>query len=271
VIKTAKKSGAQRFTAWSPSRLDDYLRCPYLAKLKHLDKLCTVCFKGKIMGGFDTPAVCDACGATIEKAEALARGTAIGDALDAHLLGNAKTPPKEIRNQLVLDVIKKCRAEVKKRAGAVQVNVALTRSWKLFTGPGWSSEIWLRAKLDYRRLVKTAAHVIDWKTGGIDKKTGEVKASEKYDDQLGLYNVVTLATLPAIEEVTSELVFLDCGPRFDPRVARPGLKRADLPKAQQHFEKKTLAMMSDETFAPKPNGGCSWCDYCKGKGGPCRF
>jgi len=261
---------APKFTSWSPSRLADYDACPLMAKLKHLDKLCPLCFDGKVMGGYDSPAICDSCGEEIKKGVALERGTEIGKNLELYVNGEVSKLHPEIKHPKVMKIAKDLRGLFKKGRVKVEHMASLSNTWKLMDPTDWRN-IWLRAKLDVLDVDGKKAKVIDWKTGGIDKKTGEVKASEKYDDQLGLYNVVTLATLPAIEEVTSELVFLDCGPRFDPRVARPGLKRADLPKAQQHFEKKTLAMMSDETFAPKPNGGCSWCDYCKGKGGPCRF
>jgi hypothetical protein len=260
-----------RFTAWSPSRLDDYETCPLRAKLKHLDKLCPLCHKGRVLGGFDTPAICDTCKKEIVKGPALERGSEIGDRLDKYLSGGATKPGPTIKHPEVLKIVKQARADIKAGKAAIQFNLALTRKWEVWQGPGWAPEVWLRARLDYCRDEGDTAHVIDWKTGGIDKRTGEVRGSEKYEDQLALYNVVTLCAKPKVKKVSSALCFLDTGPEHSPLVQLKGLERGQLAAAKQHFEKKTKAMLSDTTFAPRANGMCRFCEFSKGRGGPCKF
>jgi hypothetical protein len=276
MIKGFSKVAPERFTAWSPSRLDDYLKCPAFAKYKHLDKLCTICFAGVIKGGYDCPAVCQnpKCGKTIVKGDALVRGDVIGKRLDAYLTGEEKTPGPTVLHSKVKEIVKKAKAEIKKGIGKVQANLMLTRGWTVWTGPGWAKEVWLRAKLDYWRKEGTRGHVTDWKTGGCEKKgpeTGKVIVVDKYDDQLLTYQTVLMSTDPGLVEVTSDLVFLDCAPQYDPVVPREGLVRKDLKKAQDKLTKKVLPMLNDTTFAPRSQFGCRWCDYGKAKGGPCKY
>jgi hypothetical protein len=263
------------FTAWSASRLDDYTQCPLKAKLKHLDKLCTICFKGKLSGGFDgKPVMCSKGCGPIKKGVALERGDDIGNRLDAYLLGKSRVVPKEIVHPAIRTLLPNVRQEIKKGQGRVQFNVVVNRKWELHRGEPWSPQVWLRGKLDYLYVDGKFANVTDWKTGGVEKKgpeIGKVKAQEKYDDQLDLYNVLTLVTHPEVEEVASQLCFLDCQPPHEPMVRRGRLNRKDLKKAQKRWEKKAMPILTDDTFAPRAGFMCRFCDYQKSKGGPCPY
>lgn len=278
MISAARKSAVVRFTSWSPSRLDDYDRCPYFARLKHLDKLCTICYAGKLLTPrgmpFGTPQVCTSCGGTPKKGDALERGGAIGDRLDKYLCGEAATPGETIVHPKVMTVVNKARADVRSGKGQVQLSVRLTAKWEPIPGDDFDPRSWLYVKLDFRRVVAGKAHVTDWKTGGVEKKgrdLGKVKVVDKYDDQLLTYQAVTLATCPKVKEATSDLVFLDCLAPHDPVLKRPTLKREALTAAQKKLEKKVAPMFNDTVFAPRSSYACNWCDYSKGKGGPCKF
>lgn len=270
-ISAARAEPEVRFRSWSASRLDDYERCPFMAKHKHLLKTCPICFKGPLRGGFDSPAVCASCGGTPKKGDALVRGGEIGDALDLYLAGEAADPGSTILHPKVKAIVAKARAEVAKGVGAVQVSLKFDRNWKVLPGAGFDPNAWLYVKLDYRRNLATKAHVTDWKTGGIDKDSGQVKVVDKYDDQLLTYQVATLVTCPKVKEATADLVFLDARPPHDPVLDRPPLVRGALDSAIKKLTKKVLPMFNDTTFAPKAQYACRWCDYAKGRGGPCRF
>jgi len=259
-----------QFTAWSPTRLADYEQCPFLAKHKHLLKTCPKCFKGRITGGFDTPAVCDACGVTIVKAAPLERGSEIGASLERFVNGKGMKLHEEISHPKVVALAKELRVLHRQRKVQVEINLTFNRSWQVVKG--WSKDAWLRTKLDVLRFLVDKLHVIDWKTGNIDKMTGNIKAApEKYDDQLEIYNVAGLTAFVGCQSATSALVFVDCGARFNPIISRAELHRKDLPTEQAKWERRVLPMFRDDTFAPRANNGCKWCDFQKAKGGPCKY
>ena len=256
-------------TSWSPSRFERYTQCPLLAKLSFIDKLCPLCFKGRLHGGFDTPEVCDTCGKTIEQANALTRGSEIGKNLELYVKGKEKKLHKEIRHKEVIELAETLRAEAKKGTVKVEEQIVLDVGWKPCS-PFDKTKAWLRTKLDVLRLTKSA-EVIDWKTGGIDKRNGSVRAEAKYDDQLEIYAVATLAAFPALKEVKTALVFVDCGPRFDPKVTRESVPRKALAKLQKKWVTRVVKMLSDDIFAPRPSEKCRWCNFSQGKGGPCQY
>jgi hypothetical protein len=262
------KSNVIKFTSWSPSRLDDYTSCPFMAKHKHLLKTCPMCFEGKIMG-FENP-TCDTCGKPVPKGPALVRGSEIGKNLELYVTGQTAKLHKEIRHPQVKEIAKTLRAGFKKGVVSIELPIVMDSGWNPVSK--FTKGAWLRTKLDVLEVLgKAIKRVRDWKTGGIDKETGEVKAQAKYDDQLLTYSIVTLCSDSAVQEVSSELVFTDCGPRFSPIIELGTLKRSGLDKAKKTMEKKILPMFNDSTFAPRPSYRCRYCDFGKGKGGPCRY
>jgi hypothetical protein len=254
--------------SWSPSRLFEYEECPQKAKYK-AEKLCPNCFKGKVFGGFDgAPALCDTCEDVIQTPEPIERGNRLDESIEQHLKTGSKLA-KEIKHPKVLRLIAELRALPGKVVQA-QEQITLDKTWRAISK--FTKGAWFRGKLDVLRLLpKGVAQVLDWKSGGIDKKTGGIRPSGKYQDQLEIYNAAVLSANPLVEAVSASLVFLDVGPRFDPIVAGPTLYRAKLPAAQAKWTKRALPMLSDKVFAPRPGYYCGFCDFSKGKGGPCKF
>jgi hypothetical protein len=271
------------------TRLTDYDQCPLMAKLKHLDKLCPLCFKGRIQGGYDTPAVCDKCGQTIIKGEPLVRGTALGKSLEDYVNGTLPRKLKRldatyqveggnekeasITHPQVMKLADELRADHKKKKVKVEMQVNLDRNWKILP-PKWSPAIWLIVKLDvYRLLDKTVARVIDWKSGGIDKRTGKPRDDDKYAEQLEIYSVAVLSIFPEVERTSSALCFVDTAAKHDPLIEKPQgcIERKDLAKRQRAWEKRVLPIMNDTSFVARANDKCSWCNYSKGSGGPCKY
>jgi hypothetical protein len=263
-----------RFTSWSPSRLFDYDQCPFFAKLKHIDKLCPTCFKGKVRGGFDKPEICDTCGHVKKVPAPLARGSAIGLNLELFVNNEETELHEEIRHPTIIALAKELRKEHGKGRVKTELGIILDNRWNILKGD-FPAGAWLRTKLDvFRNVTARVARVIDWKTGGIDKTTGNVKdEQDKYEDQLGIYSLVTLLAFPTVDYVESALAFVDTGPRFNPviEMKQCNLDRKDLEKAKKKWENRSKPMLSDTTFAPRANGTCTYCPFKKGKGGPCRF
>lgn len=257
--------------SWSASRLEAYERCPRQFQFKDLKKLCTECFKGKFRGEYGSTLYCDSCGAAQEIPAPLARGSAIGESLEMYVNGTVDAPHKDITHPKVLEIAKDLRTRFETGKVKVEHKMAFDRAWKLCDYEDWD-RAWLRVKLDVQVSPEpTVVEIIDWKTGGIDKKTGAVRADAKYDDQLNLYAVAVLSAYPTVDRTVARLVFTDCGARFDPVIERPSgtLTRADLPKAQVRWTKKSKALLSDTVFAPRPSEICRWCPYKMDAGGPC--
>lgn len=258
------------FTTWSPSRLADYEQCPLMAKLKHLDKLCPVCFKGRLSGGYDEPARCDSCGGVITKSPVLERGTAIDKAMEKYLKSESNDLPKDVASARAREVAHVVRNAVAASKARIQLSINLDRDWRPTTP--FSGSVWLRAKLDVLMLhPDNRAQVIDWKTGGVDKKTKAPRADQKYDDQLSIYTTVTLSAFPDISQATAALVFLDA--KESPVVERDTatLIREDLVESQEYWSNRLVPMMNDDLFSPCASYRCKWCDYSNAKGGPCQF
>lgn len=260
-----------KFTSWSPSRLADYDQCPAMANWKHLEKLCPMCFKGRVTGGFDgVPVTCDTCGGKITKSEALERGTRIGEDMEKYLKGEVMLPPQEVASKVARDIAATIRKAVKNAKARIEFMVVLDKDWKPTTN--YSKSAWLRAKMDAAWFrPRNKLHVIDWKTGGVDKNTLAPRVDPKYDDQLSIYTTAGLSAFQGVQEATAALVFLDAAQ--DPVVSRGSatLKREDLAKAQERWNKRLLPMLNDDIYAPCPTNKCRWCDYSNAKGGPCRF
>jgi hypothetical protein len=279
--KVTAPSGKAKVTSWSPSRYEKYQACPQHFLYEVIQKLCPRCFKGKLQGGFDSPAICDTCGETVEQGAALVRGSEVGESVNKYLrrqtkkvCAEASRHPKVAR--LLLDLHKI------ETGLFVEKEIYLDRSWRpMRDADKFSPKVWFRGRLDCLYFVdatKTeprSARVIDWKTGGIDKRTGAIRVEEtKYDDQLSTYNVGVLCAYPGVLHSKAMLAFLDCGPRFEPFVERPklNLTRDQLSKAQAEWERKVAPLFADDVFAPKPSDhACRFCPFKSGNSGPCPY
>jgi PD-(D/E)XK nuclease superfamily len=256
-------------TSWSPSRLDKYKGCPRRAKYDIVDKLCPMCFEGRLTGGFGTPVTCDTCGQTIADPPAIARGSEIGASLERYVNGKSAALHIEVRHPEVKKQAKILRTDFKRGVVKVEEQIVLDQNWKPVSK--FTKGAWFRGKLDVLRFNKLTGEVIDWKTGGIDKRDGSVRVQAKYDDQLAIYSLVALVQFPDLQRTESKLIFTDTGPRHNPVVMRDNcnLTRADVPKQQKRWEGEVKAMLTDKVFKPSPGEGCRWCPFSKAEGGPC--
>jgi hypothetical protein len=255
---------------WSPSRYEKYRACPAKFKYEVIDKLCPLCFKGMLRGAWGEPQQCDACLKTPPEPDAFIKGNRLDAALEKFITDpKAVSLSPEVRNPKARQLAGSVKAAFKKKVAKLQLTIKLDRNWNpVKTQWGY----WVQARLDVLLMKKLRWEVIDWKSGGIDKRTGAVWSETKYDDQLSLYATTVLSAYPVVEEVVSSLCFLEAGPAYNPIVSRidGNLKREDLKAAQKKWEKKVTPMFNDQVFAPKP-GACRYCPYQKGKGGPCAY
>lgn len=261
------------FTSWSPSRLVAWELCPAKAKYETILKTCPSCFKGTLKGKWGQPQICDKCGKEAVPGPALVRGDDIGNRLDAYLTGASRIVPIEIKNDIALAYVKKVKAAMKKGTGFVQKWIKLDSNWKGMEDNAFGA--WFNGRLDagIRTYGGKVFEIIDWKTGGVDKKTGQVKKDSggKYDLQLGTYKVTCMAAMPVIQEAKATLVFTDTAPGQDPVVEAGTLKRADLVAERKKLEKRLQPFFADRTFAPRCNYTCDYCPFSRKKSGPCPY
>jgi len=136
-----------------------------------------------------------------------------------------------------------------------EVAFAITKDWQPcdFKDPNY----WLRGIYDATYFMPPRAHVLDWKTG----------KERDYEDQLKLYAAVILATNPQVEEVDTEVCYID----LKKRVSYTTHKRSDLDALKQWITDRITKIENDDIFAPKPTNNCRWCHFRKSNGGPCQW
>jgi CRISPR/Cas system-associated exonuclease Cas4 (RecB family) len=136
-----------------------------------------------------------------------------------------------------------------------EVEFAVTRDWSMC---GFKdSHAWLRGILDAIYFDGAKAHVLDWKTG----------KERDYGDQLKLYATVILACHPEVNEVTTEICYID----LQKRQAQPTYKRSQLAELKEWMSERMRKIENDSIFAPNPSSNCRWCHFRKDNGGPCQW
>ena len=254
------------FTTWNPTKLFAHKQCPLRAQLRYALKLCGICFKGSF--GFDKP--CDKCKKMPEKSDAQTRGIRLDEAVFKRLSGAEPVDPVT-KHPKVLKLIQSVEHAIQEHAVRVYLkhSISLSPEWKLL--PKFTKGPWFWGELDALMIAKGVAKVRDWKSGGVNKKTGEPYPNEDYEKQLLIYGVATLCAFPEVQTASSELVFLDAKPPYNPVVKGPEVTRKKLPVLQRQLEGELQPLFSDTIFGPRPGWYCDYCDYRKDVGGPCKY
>ena len=164
-----------KFTAWSYSRYQDYVRCPLYAKLKHLDKR------------------------PVEQGAAMGRGDTIHKEAEAWTMGKLKKLPESLEN--FKDEFKDLR---KVKGVQCEVQWAISASWD--KADWFGPTAWCRLKVDAWHVKGKVLTVIDHKTG---------KIYPDHPEQLHLYGAAGFALFPDVEKVRAELWYLDQGETND--------------------------------------------------------
>lgn len=260
-----------RVLTWTPSRYAKWKECPSKVLYEDLMKMCPVCFKGRVSGGFNgEPVVCDTCDKKQPERAPLDRGNALDEALTAHLTDGASPPTVALAEATRHPKIAALVAKLRKASGVfAQESIVLNDKWERVSQ--YTKNAWARLKLDVLHLTPKVAKVVDWKSGNIDKRTSTIRERDEYHDSMRAYQIAVLSCYPQAE-ASATMAFLDAPPKLpDPFKSLPVLKRKDLLAARKAWEEKISPMMADDTFAPRPGPYCAWCPFAKGKGGPCVF
>lgn len=112
--------------------------------------------------------------------------------------------------------------------------------------------------LDAARMDKDMTlHIGEWKSG---------KPKDTHKNQRELYALFGLRRWrPEVVHVTTH--YLE-GTAPSERLS---VKATAEPKLIKIWDERAAKMQRDKICAPRPQYGCTWCDYAKSKGGPCQF
>jgi hypothetical protein len=214
----------KQFTAWSFSRYHDHKECPRRAKLKHLDKVP------------EGP-----------KGPALIRGEHIHKLAEDFVGSKLKKLPSDLKNFTKEFVM------LRKKKAVTEGKWAMTVGWKVCDFFDWATA-WCRVVLDSHYAEKKRARVIDYKTG---------KIYGDNDEQMELYAIAGFEHYPDVDEIDTELWYLDQG-----ELQKKTYRRKDLPALQKKWKRKVIPILTDKRFPPRPGQQCSYCAYSIRKHNP---
>jgi len=234
------RRAVQKITAWSFSRLSTYQTCPAQLKYQAIDKI------------------------PIKQNDAMARGSEI------HTLAEKLVKDGTVRSKIPeeLDLFRdefKGLINIKKDPAydiMVEEKWAFTKDW--VPCAYFAKNCWVRIVVDLAVLNKkdNILTIVDHKTG---------KARPNHQDQLKLYGTGGFAKFPGIAKVQAEMWYLDQGFINNEENETKVFLPEDQDKRIKEWAKETKPLLSDTSFAPRPNNLCNWCDYSKSNGGPCKY
>ena len=218
------------------SRLQDFEKCKYLAKLKYIDQI-------------PEPARPLPKGKTEHANE---RGNRVHDAAEMFVQGGVELIPE----------LDKFGAEFYElRELYAQGRVRLEGEWAVdinWSPVAWAShDAWCRMKLDALVFSEDGKHarVIDYKTGR------RIYNEVKHTEQGQVYQLATFLRHSQVEHITVEFWYTDLG--------ETDIKEYSRKQGTQYFEKynnRFLAVTNETDFKPNPNAfSCKWCPYLDGE------
>jgi PD-(D/E)XK nuclease superfamily len=220
------------------SRLQDFEKCRYLAKLKYVDRI-------------PEPERPLPPGKTEHAND---RGTRVHEAAELFVRGGVELV-QELRE--FRDDFEELRTMYAQGAVTLEGEWAVNRDW---TPVAWGShDAWCRMKLDaFVQTSPTSARVIDFKTG---KRYGN---EVKHTEQGQVYQLATFLRFPELEEITVEFWYVDLNEK--------DIKNYSRTQGMAYFDKydnRFSAVTTCEDFKPNPNAfSCKWCPY---KGNACEY
>jgi RecB family exonuclease len=218
---------------WSYSRLTDFEKCKYLAKLKYLDKV-------------PEPERPLPPGKTEHAND---RGTRIHEAAELYVRGGVELIPELEAFRTRLDWL---REQFAQGRVSLEGEWAMTKDW---SPTAWaSSDTWVRLKLDaFVNHGDGTGLVIDYKTG---RRAGN---EVKHTEQGQLYQLVTFMRYPELERLDVEFWYTDLA---SDNVDHKTYTREQGLQYIEKFEKRGIAITSCVEFNPNPNKfSCRWCPY----------
>lgn len=227
---------------WSFSRLQDFERCKFYFKLKHLDKVqepLRPLPPGKTEYAND-------------------RGTRIHKAAEDYVRGEPviELVPELQQFAAEFAALRTLHAEGK---ASLEGEWGYDENW---TPCAWFGDnVWLRVKLDALVIPEpTTGTAIDYKTG---KRAGN---EVKHNEQMSLYSLSTFLRYPDLEELNVELWYIDLPDLVHQRYTRDAAMRN-----LKQFNSRGLRLTGAEAWPATPNQyTCRFCMYGPRGSGDCK-
>lgn len=209
---------------WSYSRWSTYDQCPYRAKLQYID------------------------GLSSGTSDATERGTEVHSMAEDWLKSKKEYPLPP-----VFGFFKKEFQELRKRGAASEHEWIFDKDWNVIKDMHGR---WLLVRIDaICNVGKKRIKIIDFKTG---------KIRDSHEKQMSLYALAAFEAIPEVEEVETELWYID-----QHHTARNLYLRTGANSLKSLWIRRITPMFNDRIFAPNPSRLCGWCPFSEEKGGPC--
>ena len=217
-------------TSWSHSRDTDFTKCKHLAFLKYVKRIPEP--ERPLRPG--------------QTEHANDRGSRVHDALEMYVSGQSDFFPQEARSFSV--ELEAMRRLYQAKTVSLEGEWGFNRAWE----PADWKTAWLRMKLD--SLVFLSKH----EAVAIDYKTGAIFGNEiKHGEQLQLYTLACFLRYPDLEEVHTELWYLD-----HDQLTRATFTRRRAMSLMSSWERRGNSITTCVAFPPNPNHhSCKFCPY----------
>jgi hypothetical protein len=215
--------------SWSHSRVVDFEKCKNMAFLKYVRRIPEP--ERPLRPG--------------QTEHANDRGTRVHDGNELYVRGKGDMPSESKSFRTEMEALQRL-FELGKVS--LEGEWGFDRAWEICD----YKVAWLRMKLDALVFLSPQEAVaIDYKTG---KKFGN---EIKHGEQLMLYQLATFLRYPGLEEVHTELWYLD-----HDELTQKTFTRAQGLRFKRNWEQRGNAITTCTTFPPNPNRwSCQYCPY----------
>lgn len=216
-------------TSWSHSKVVDFEKCKFLCWLKHDQKIPEP----------DRPLPPG------KTEHANDRGTRIHNSAEAYVNGTGEFIREMSKFE---DEFKKLRHLYDRGMVSLEGEWGMDQNWEIAPWKG----AWLRAKVDALVMLSPISAVV------IDYKSGRRFGNEiKHAEQVQLYQLNTFLRHPELEEVTTELWYLDTD-----EIATHTFTRDQGLRFKRNWDQRGHRITSCDTWPANPNKfSCKWCGY----------
>ena len=218
------------------SRLDDYGKCPKMARFKYVDKVPELAREGE---------------------DARDRGLRLHKAEEDYLTGIIDDLPSEL--EVLREILEPLRTKYQEQPGSVLVEERwnFNDAWEPVADNDWDN-IWLIAKLDIFEFEDESEGT------AYDLKSGKKNGNEvKHAIQGQLYAVASFFRFLELERVNVRFLYPDVR-----ETSEQSFERKDAHRLMGMFNKRIVTMLSDTVFLPRPSKHtCRFCPYKTGKVG----
>jgi CRISPR/Cas system-associated exonuclease Cas4 (RecB family) len=162
-----------------------------------------------------------------------------------------------------LEGISKTLVKLRNANASPELQLAFDKNWNMVDW--FSSEAWVRAKLDAMNVTNSPPHIYV-----VDYKTGKVRPDHVQQRSLYALCVLQMVKLGKLCDgnpkttLTVEHLYMATGQH-----GAEDFTMKDLEPLRKEWAKRTEQMLTDTVYPAFEGFHCKWCKFAKSKGGPC--